>query len=145
MNTRPITRRTLLAAGILLAAAIPAGAIAQGKTTFTVLVASVSNEGAAVDAPLQGMAQDFKRSGLSFTSFKLVGQSPLALALNETQSVTLPNGVAKVTLLKVAGPQATVKVASPGITLELVVSAGGEAYIDAGKHGKGKVYLAVKR
>ncbi|MBI5545098.1 MAG: hypothetical protein HY901_14500 [Deltaproteobacteria bacterium] len=136
---------TRLALTLAFGLCLPSLAMAQGKTTLQVLVASVSTNGKDVDGALKGMAQDFKRNGLAFSSFKLVRQESLSLAPGETGNVTLPNGTAKVTLLKIEGSSARVKVASPGSTSELGMKAGSEAYIDAGAHGQGKVFLAVKR
>jgi hypothetical protein len=133
---------TLLAVATVLA--LPVLAQAQdNKVDVQVLVAQVSTKGTEVAPELKAMAADFKRNGLAFTSFKLVSKEALKLKLNETGTVKLPKGLAKVTLQKLAGAKASVKVEPPGIVLEM--TPGGEAYIGAGANGPDQLYLAVKR
>jgi hypothetical protein len=122
-----------------------APALAQPKTTFQVLVAQVSSKGSDVDPALKSMADDFKKTGLPYTSFKLVNRASVSLAPGGTEAVKLPNGVAQLTFVKVEGNAVRLKVAAPFSTSEYSITAGGEVYIDAGAHGATKLFLAVKR
>lgn len=144
---RPPASRTAAFACLaaLAAASHPSLAIAESKTSFQVLVASVSTRGKEVDPALKHMEQDFKRNGLSFTSFKLEGRASMTLAPGQSDSVRLPNGTAQVTVLRTEGRAVRIKVAAPFSTSEYTMTPGGEVYIDAGARGAQKVFLAVKR
>jgi len=134
---------------LVLAAALAVPCLAQAqdkdKTDFQILVASVSTKGTEVAPELKGMAADFKRNGLAFTNYKLVNKAALKLKLNESGQVKLPNGVAKLTLQKLEGVKATVFVESPAMKNTQTMTPGGETYLDAGKDGDAKIWLAVKR
>jgi hypothetical protein len=129
----------------LFALATADAAAAEAKTPFQVLVASVSKSGSEVSPELARMSEDFKRNGLSFTSFKLVSKASLSLAPGQTDSVKLPNGAAKISLIKVEASTIRLKVAAPFSTSEYSMTPGGEIYIDTGAHGATKIFLAVKR
>ena len=133
----------LVTASAVLALGAPA--LAQPKTTFRVLVASISSKGSDVDPALKSMAEDFKKTGLPYTSFKLVRSVSVGLAPGETEAVKLPSGTAHFTFVKVEGNAVRLKVAAPFSTSEYSITTGGEIYIDAGAHGATKVFLAVKR
>lgn len=145
-----IARSTFFALAVVMAA--PAVAQAEDKIDVTVLVAQVSKKGAEVAPELKGMAADLKRTGLAFTNFKLVQKHALKLGLNQPGQVPLPNnGTAKLTLVKLDGPKATVKVDSAGMKMDMAMTPGGEIYIGAGKadpkdaKSDDQIYLAVKR
>ena len=140
-----LSRRPAMAGLAVALLGLSASAGAQPKTSFQALVAQVSNTGNEVSPELKAMAQDFKRNGLAFTSFKLVSRASLSLGPGQTDSVKLPNGVAKISLVKVEGNAIRLKVAAPFSTSEYSMTPGGELYIDAGAHGATKIFLAVKR
>ena len=135
----------LLALAVVLAVPALAQAQDKDKTSIQVLVASVSTKGTDVAPELKAMAADFKRNGLAFTSYRLVSKASLALKLSETGQVTLPNGIARLTLKKLEGAKATLKVESPGMKSDLTMTPGGEAYLGAGASGAEQIYLALKR
>ena len=146
MRTALLTPQALALIAALSTIGPDAPALAQEpKTTFHVLVAEVSRKGKDVDPALQAMAADFKKTGLPYTSFKLVKSASVSLAPGGTEAVKLPNGNAQLTFVKVEGDAARVKVAAPFSTSEYSITAGGEVYIDAGAKGSTKVFLAVKR
>ncbi|MGC4115026.1 MAG: hypothetical protein QM765_10530 [Myxococcales bacterium] len=143
-----ITRRTtLLALAVVLA--LPALAHAEDQIDVQILVAQVSKKGAEVAPELKGMSTDLKRTGLAFTNYKLVNKHSLKLKLNQPGQVSLPNNaVAKLTLIKLEGAKATVKVDSPALKMDMAMTPGGEIYIGAGKadpKSDDQIYLAVKR
>ncbi len=130
--------------------AFPAHAQAADKIDVQVLVAQVSTKGTDVAPELKGMAADLKRSGFAFTSFKLLDKKPLALKLKAAGTVKLPNGLARLTLVKLEGAKATVEFETPGTAARPLKSTqtmtpGGETYVGAGDHADGKIFLAVKR
>ena len=133
------------ALAMLAALGLPATSAAQNKTSIDVLVASVSTGGKDVASELAGMAKDFKRERLPFTSFKLISRTSLSLGPNQSENVRLPNGNAQFTLVKLEGNAARLKIATPFMTSTYTMKPGGEMYIDGGAHGSSKVYLAVKR
>ena len=136
---------TLACLAVLAATGASAPCFAEGKTSFQALVVAASTAGKEVDHALKGMESDFKRNGLAYTSFKLVGRESLSLSPGQSGSVRLPNGTAKVTLLRLEGKSARVKVAAPSSTSEYSMAPGGEAYIDAGAQGASKLFLIIKR
>jgi ABC-type phosphate transport system substrate-binding protein len=136
----------LLSCGALLASASASAAPQPAKARIEALVAAVSSAAGPVDPALQRMAKDFKRNGLAYKSFKLAQQASLDLAEGEMRSVGLPNGTAKVTLLKrEADGKLRIKVIAPGSSSEYSMGPSGEVYIDAGAHAGGKVFLLLRR
>jgi hypothetical protein len=147
---KSVARTACLSGAALLVAfvaiAIPSGARAQESAKIEVLVASVATSGNQIDGPLRQMAADFKRNGLAFTSYRLVSRTSLALRPGASGAVPLPEGRAQITYVR-RDPDGKlrVKVSAPGTSSELSMSPGGEAYIDAGSHGGGKLFLVVRR
>ncbi len=141
MNCRSLrSPARFLALFFLLAA--PSAALAQ-SVTLKVQVASVSSNGTEIDPALKQMAQDFKRNGLAFTNFKLVGSENLNLAPGQSGNVKLPNGNASVTYVRQAGGKLTIKISAPAVTTEVDLDR--ELTLGVGEHGGGKLFLIVRK
>jgi hypothetical protein len=139
VNARRIAR-TLALVSLL---SIPSLALAQ-QASLKVQVAQVSNQGTQVDEPLKQLAADFKRNGLSFSSFKLVGSENLSLAPGQSGTIKLPNGQATVTFVRKEGDgKLTIKVAAPSVSTEVALDR--ELTLNVGEHGGGKLFLIVRK
>lgn len=139
--------RTLAFLAALTALLSSASAAAEEKASIEVLVAEVSTKGAEIDPALKGMAADLQKSKLPYTSFKLLTKASLSLTPGQSGDVKLPGtpSTAKVTLLKMEGAKARVKIAVGKATADYSMAPGGETYIGAGAHRGNQIFLAVKR
>ena len=143
MNRHSHARCTAHAVALLVSLGLSASALAQ-QAKIKVLVAEVSNAGAAVDPQLQQMAQDFKRNGLSFTSFKLVDGAAWDLAPGQSGTIKLPTGTATVTVVKrEADGKLHIKVVAPAVSTEVVLDR--ELTLNVGDHAGAKLFLVVRR
>jgi len=140
--------RTLLPLGLMAALLTFSGsALAQAKTNLQVLVASVSTDGDRVDPALKQLADDFKRSKLPWTSFKVVASSPLSLTQGTAQTVATPSGPLSITYLGEADGKQRFKFDFPGKTPDSVLemSPGAQLMQEIGTQGTGKTFVVVKR
>ncbi len=117
----------------------------EGKAKLEVMVAKVSTSGASIDPALKAMAADFKRNGLAFTNYALASTTKVELTKGKASSVKLPKGNAELTLLSDDKGKLRIKVSVPGSTSEISMTPGGEAYLEAGPQGDGKVFLVLRR
>jgi hypothetical protein len=130
--------------GMVLSLLFPERAMGDSSVRIDMWVALVSTRGKEVHADLRGMQKDFQRSGLRYSSFKLLQKANLSLVPGQTENMTLPKGEAIITLIKKEEKSVRIKVKAPGSSSEYTMATGGEVYIDAGNQGEDKIFLVVR-
>jgi hypothetical protein len=134
-----------LARSALLAAALAAPpAVAQTTVALVVEVVRASNDGSGVDAGLEGMRDQFAKSGITYKSYRRLSHEHLSLTAGKPAVQKLPNGkTASLTLLGVKAGAAQVSVSVPPVQTVTTLGREGSVYLQAGPHTGGVLILVL--